>query len=160
VVHISDRHLAWVNLWLENKEGTDGDAAHERQANELAKTANTHADDSNLTAVMAPRTRAALAKLKDSDNNALQKPDLVQAIRMAHTANMPIDESQGTASDASSIIMGNFTHLMWGVRTSMNVRKLDQLYAANGQVGIKCYTRVDFQIDNVKQFAKIIGVIP
>ena len=27
----SDKHLAWVNLWLENKERTDGAAAHERQ---------------------------------------------------------------------------------------------------------------------------------
>jgi len=31
VVHISDRHLAWVNLWSDNKEGTDGAAARERQ---------------------------------------------------------------------------------------------------------------------------------
>jgi len=31
VVHISDRHLAWVDLWLDNKARTDGAAAHERQ---------------------------------------------------------------------------------------------------------------------------------
>ena len=31
MVHISDRHLAWVNLWSDNKEGTDGAAAQERQ---------------------------------------------------------------------------------------------------------------------------------
>ena len=60
MVHISDRHLAWVDLWSDNKAGTDEAAARERQegreeesltisrqANKLAKTANTHADDAN-----------------------------------------------------------------------------------------------------------------
>ena len=59
----SDRHLKWVDLWLENKERADEAAAQERQegreedsltisrlANKLAKTANTHADDANKLA--------------------------------------------------------------------------------------------------------------
>ena len=62
----SDRHLKWVDLWLENKERADEAAAQERQerqegreedslsiscqANKLAETANTHADDANKLA--------------------------------------------------------------------------------------------------------------
>ena len=68
----------------------------------------------NGAAIYAPRTWATLQKFKDGDQNPLTVPSIVAALQKLVTNQIPINQTQGTASDASSIYIGAFLNMMIG----------------------------------------------
>ncbi len=58
-------------------------------------------------AIMHPRTLASLAKLKDGNSNPMTVPEMVARMPMLTTTAAPIGETQGTATNASSIVCGD-----------------------------------------------------
>src|SRR5262249_21782441 len=73
-------------------------------------------------AIMAPRTAATLAKLKETSTLApLAPPAVLADWRWLTTANMPITEVQGSSSAASSVFIGDWSQMMLGFRTEMQV---------------------------------------
>ena len=119
------------------------------------------ADAADPTAqVMNPRTKAALAKLKDGDGNPLSVPAMVSQVPMLSTTAAPIDEAQGTASNASSIVFGDFTQLMIGMRHQLEIRVFDQTLAATGQLLVGAWLRADVQLAQPKAFSVLKGVTP
>ncbi|WP_157799490.1 phage major capsid protein [Qipengyuania seohaensis] len=121
-----------------------------------------HADNvPNPTAgIHHPRTGRELAKLKDADNNPLGVPGMVSNIPLLSTTAAPIDDTQGTATDASSIVYGDYRQMFLGMRESINIRILDQLYADSGQIGILVHARMDVQLAQPKAFCELAGIIP
>jgi len=116
--------------------------------------------DDPTAAIMNPRTLRALAKLKDGDNNPLTVPEMISRIPMLHTTSAPIDETQGTATDASSIVFGDFKHLMIGMRSDIEIRVYDQALATTGQLLIGAWMRADVQLSQPKAFSVLKGVTP
>lgn len=110
--------------------------------------------------ICAPRTEIALAKRVDGDGNPLVAPPLVSRIPLLSTTSAPIDEEEGTATNASSIIMGDFTQLMIGLRQQLEIRVFDQPLAGTGQLLVVAWMRADVQLATPKSFAKLTGIIP
>jgi HK97 family phage major capsid protein len=73
---------------------------------------------------------------------------------------MPITETQGTATDASSLFIGDFTQLMLGFRTQMQVEVARELYRGAYQFGYFGHLRMDVQVTHPESFARLIGIIP
>jgi HK97 family phage major capsid protein/HK97 family phage prohead protease len=112
-------------------------------------------------AVMAPRTLLTIAKFKEATTDApLAPPPVVRDLPLLQTANMPITETQGTATDASSLFIGDFTQLMLGFRTQMQVEVARELYRGAYQFGYFGHLRMDVQVTHPESFARLIGIIP
>jgi len=115
------------------------------------------------TSVMHPRTARDLRKLKtglSGDNTPLVMPQSVAEISRRISTELPIDETQGTATDASSVIVGNFSDLMIGVRSSLRIELLRERYASALQVGFLAHMRMDVQVRHPESFCVIQGVTP
>ena len=110
--------------------------------------------------IMAPRTRTTLGGLLATDNQPLNAPPIIAGIPMLVTSQMPITQTQGTATNASSIIVGDFTKLMIGVRTGLRLELLKERYAENMQYAFVAHLRADIGVEQPKAFLKLIGVIP
>jgi HK97 family phage major capsid protein len=73
---------------------------------------------------------------------------------------MPVDETHGTATDASAIVMGDFRELWLGIRLQLRIEVLKERYADNLQMGFLAWLRADIQLAHPESFAKITGIIP
>ena len=95
--------------------------------------------------IMHPRTRTAFAKLKDADNNPLSIPADIAGIQRLSTTAVPINQTQGSASNASCVL-AHVRHMLVGVRRSMELRMLNERYAEFDQVGFVATLRVDVAV--------------
>lgn len=108
--------------------------------------------------VMPPRTQNALAKLKEGTTNApLPKLPLIADIPMLATTSLPINETPGTSS---RLIMGDFTQLLFGIRTSLRIEVLRELFAGNLQYGFLAWLRADIGLQHPESFSQITGILP
>ena len=110
-------------------------------------------------AIMAPRTSSKIAKLKDTQNQPMRKPPLIETLPMYSTTSTPITQTQGSSSVASTIIVGDYTQLLFGIRTDLRIQLLRELYAATGQYAFLCHLRADVAVEHPQAFCKIIGVL-
>lgn len=141
--------------------GTNGAAiaSYDNILDTLLALKNSNAADP--TAMIAnPRTEIALAKLKDGDGNPLVPPAMVGRIPLLSTTSAPVNETQGTATTASSIVFGDFRELMIGMRQQLEIRVFDQPLAGTGQLLVVAWMRADVQLATPKSFAKLTGIIP
>ena len=107
-----------------------------------------------------PRTGATLAKLKDGNANPMSIPEMVARVPKLSTTSIPIDETQGTSTDASSVITGDFTQMLIGMRTNLRVELLRETYAANDQFGFIFGMRGDFALAQPTAFCHLAGLRP
>lgn len=108
--------------------------------------------------IMHPRTAASLAKLKDGQNNPLAVPEMIARIPQLTTTAASIAETQGTATAASSIVLGDFRHLFLGVRDEMRIEVLRERYADYGQIAFLCWMRADVQLAHKASFCRLKGI--
>jgi len=134
-------------------------ASYDKLLDTVLALKNENANDPTAM-ICAPRTEIALAKLKDSQNNPLTVPGLISRIPLLSTTSAPVNETQGTANNASSIIFGDFRDLMIGVRQQLEIRVFDQPFAATGQLLVVAWMRADVQLAKPKSFARLTGIIP
>lgn len=111
-------------------------------------------------AIMAPRTAATIAKLKDSTNQPLQVPPALSQIPRYATTSIPVNQSQGTANNASSIIMGDFADLMIGIRSQLQVIRSDGRFLDSNEIGLLFVMRADVAWARAESFAQLRGIIP
>lgn len=110
--------------------------------------------------IMHPRTDRTLASYKTGDGQWQLPPKKVADIPHLKTTAVPINETQGSASNASSVLYGDWRKLLIGLRESISIRLLRELYAATGEYGIEVHARADFQAEDVKAFCRLSGVTP
>lgn len=110
--------------------------------------------------IMAPRTARVLNGLKDSTTQPLRRPPALEPFPFYATTQVPVNEAQGTANNASTVYTGNFRELLIGVRTTLSIEVLKERYADLGQIGLIAWMRADVQAAHAASFARIIGVIP
>lgn len=110
--------------------------------------------------ILAPRSRRGLDALVDADGNTLGVPRRFQNVPQLVTTAMPVDQTQGTATNASSIILGDFTQVFVGMRTQLQISVLSERYAEVGQVAFLAWLRADVAVVNPKALTKITGVKP
>jgi len=119
-----------------------------------------------LAAIYAPRTWSAYAQLKDGNSNYLALPTAVESLQRLVTNQVGVAETQGSATDASSIFVGNFAELLVGVRTNLTIEVTrvggasDSGAFSSMQVWVRAYLRADIAFGHADQFCRIIGIIP
>lgn len=119
------------------------------------------ANAGNPTALIYhPRTGGALAKLKDGNSNPLTVPEMVAKVPKLVTTSIPITQTQGTANNASSILAGDFSRMLIGLRNSLRIELLKERYADQLQYGFVAFMRGDVQFEHKAAFTKLVGIIP
>ncbi len=111
-------------------------------------------------AIMHPRTFYTQAGFVATDGQPLNRPAVLAPLPYLETIQVPIDQTQGTETDASSVIVGDFTQMMLGLRSTMRIEILRELYAEPMEFGFIAHLRADVAIAQPKAFTKIVGIIP
>lgn len=111
-----------------------------------------------------PRTSAQFTKLKDANNQPLQAPAEVAALRRLISTQVPIDQDHGTATNATSVVVGNFStaFVLLGIRSNFRVETSREAGNAFENLGVKVriWGRFDLAIGRPKHLARIEGIIP
>lgn len=134
-------------------------ASYDKPLETLLALKNANAADPTAM-ICAPRTEIALATLKDSQNNPLRAPAMVERIPLLSTTSAPVDETQGTADDASSIVVGDFRDLLIGLREDISLSFYETPHATDGQITVIAHMRADIQLARPASFARLVGIIP
>lgn len=110
--------------------------------------------------VAAPRTEAALAKLKDTNNQYLRQPSYLESVRRYQTSAVRINETQGTATNASTVFCGDWTQVAVGIRSEFTLIPLRERYMDSGEVGLVGWLRADVAVLRPEAFQLLVGVTP
>ena len=110
--------------------------------------------------IQNPRTTSETGVLKDSQNQPLQKPDILQDIPILETTQVPINDTQGSATDASRVYAGVWSDLVWGVRHELVIEILREKYSDTFEYGFMAHLRGDYVVRHPESFATITGVVP
>lgn len=110
--------------------------------------------------VMHPRTARAINGLVDTTGQPLNAPPRIAGIPQLSTVSMPINETQGTSNNASSIILGDFAQVMIGLRTDLQIQVLQERFAEVGQIGFIAWMRADVALARPAALARIAGITP
>lgn len=111
----------------------------------------------NASWIMNDSTIALIRKLKDGDSQYLWQPGL-QAGQPDLLLGRPIYSQLGMPAATTgnvSVLFGDFSYVVVGDRGAMGMQRLNELYAANGQVGFRVFKRVDCKLTNTDAFAKL-----
>ncbi|WP_172332462.1 phage major capsid protein [Mangrovicoccus sp. HB161399] len=106
--------------------------------------------------IMHPRDEGSIAEMVDGNGNPLIMPRVLEPIPVLTTTALPIDGGVGT--NESSVIVGNFRHLLIGMRTNITVTVLREHFAGNMQYGLLAYMRADVAVSQPGAFHTITGV--
>ena len=102
----------------------------------------------NASFLMADATLKAVRKLKDGDNQYLWQPGL-QSGEPGQILGRPVHTSESCEAMATSnkaVLFGDFSYYWIADRESVVLKRLDELYAANGQVAFRAHRRVDGKV--------------
>ena len=111
-------------------------------------------------AIMHPRDIATFANLADTLGQPLERPQLLDSMNFLQTSQIPTNLTTGTSNDTSEIYVGDFSQVTFYMREGVSIQLAPELYAANGQVGFFCHTRVDVAALHSQAFAVIKGIRP
>jgi HK97 family phage major capsid protein len=111
-------------------------------------------------AIMAPRTLVGFGGLTATDNQPLQRPQLLQPINMLASSQIPVNLTTGTSTDTSEIYCGDFSRAFWAIREDVNIMASPDTAAGTGEVEFFVHARCDFVVEYVQAFNVITGVRP
>lgn len=103
--------------------------------------------------ILHPKTAAALAKLKDLQNNYLAKPEMLSRLPLLDTTQVPLDE--GGSPAGTSVWLADWSELIIGVRAALRVEVLRERYADSYQLGFLAHLRADVQLLHAASFCRI-----
>ena len=118
-------------------------------------------DNSNdaTAIVMHPRTLKTISQFKTgiaSDKTPLVKPAVLQNIPIHKTTAISITGSPGTAT---TVYLGDFSQLIFGIRTELRIEVLRELFAVNHQYGFVAHLRADIGLQHPQSFCKLTGIV-
>lgn len=108
--------------------------------------------------IMHPREDGTLVGALDGNGLPLTGPARIAAIPQLVSTAVPINGGVGT--NEASIITGNFAHFIIGMRESLRLEVLRELYAATGELAMIAHMRVDFAAEHALAFSHINGIEP
>lgn len=122
-----------------------------------ARTAILSANAGPVSAyIMHPRDEGSFVDLADSTGQPLNPPQAIGSIPMLTTTSIPINGGAGT--DESTIIAGNFAHLLLGIRHDVRIELLRETFASNLQYAFIAHMRADVVVQHASAFYTLTGV--
>ena len=110
--------------------------------------------------LMSPRSSRVINGLVDTTGQPLNAPVAVSQIPRLVSTTVPTNQNQGTATNASSILLGDFSQLLIGVRSELRIEVMRELFAGTMEYAFLAHLRADVAVAQPKSFAAIKGVIP
>jgi HK97 family phage major capsid protein len=115
--------------------------------------------------VMAPRTQIELDQLVNTLGDSLEAPPSWDALEKYTTNSTPINLTHGSSSLASDAILGDFSQMIVGMRTDLQV-EITRLGGGstgsafqNLQVWIRAYLRADVVLAHPEFFCVLDGIL-
>jgi HK97 family phage major capsid protein len=115
------------------------------------------------TGVLAsPRTETALAKLREGGSTGmyLAPPSALANLPRLVSNQLPTNITTGTSNDTSEVFVGDWRHLLLGIRTSLRIRLLTERYADVGQFSFLADFRGDVGVTQASAFNIVAGIRP
>lgn len=108
------------------------------------------------TVVVSQEVADMIHEYKDSNGNYIFK----QEEELTHIQGHPVvicDQMPTVASGAVMLVAGNFYFYELGQRQTVEMQVLNELYAANNQVGIKTTVRYDGKVGQAEAFVAVVS---
>lgn len=109
--------------------------------------------------IYAPRTGQTFAKAKDTTGQYLTPPAALDGIARLETAQIPTNLTVGTATEASDVFTGQWSELLIGVRTQLEITVLRERSADVGAYELMAWARMDVAVARPAAFDVVTGVI-
>lgn len=116
--------------------------------------------DAPTAGIWHPRTARTFRKLKDTTGQPLQSLPAISDLPLLGSTSVPITQTQGTSTDRSTILMGDFTRAILGIRQELRIQVLNEAFMGNLQVGFLAHLRADVAFERADAFCRITGVRP
>lgn len=111
--------------------------------------------------LMHPRTWRTIQGFVDTTGQPLLPPPALKDLAQLTTTAIPITQTQGTSGAVcSSVLSGDFTQLLFGIRSGLRIELLKERFADNLQYGFLVHLRADVQRAHDEAFVKLIGITP
>lgn len=110
--------------------------------------------------IISNREAETIDLFADTTGQPLRRPPALEQLQFLATSQIPTDDDHGTADDASTMYLGDFGLATFYMREQLSIQKLNELYAATGEIGFACHARVDLALAYPSAFCAIKGVIP
>jgi HK97 family phage major capsid protein len=123
-----------------------------------ARTALRMANSDVTAYVLSPRDEGNLALLTDSTGQPLNIPPAIAKTPMLTTNKVPTN--LGADGDESIILAGEWSKLMIGVRSELQIELLKEVFAGTLQYAFIAHLRMDVACEHEAAFTKISGVTP
>ena len=116
-------------------------------------------------AIYSPRTNRALSGLKtgiSGDKTPLQPPQSFLDLRRFVTNQIPNDLEHGTATNASTSMVGDFSQMAFALRTTLIIEatRYGGDTFSKMEALVRGYLRADVAVFRPNHFSKITGIIP
>src|SRR4051794_31888568 len=108
--------------------------------------------------IWSPRTGRTFARLTDSTGQPIQMPDVVANLPRYATAQVPNNLTLGTSTDTSDAFVADWSKLLVGVRTGLQIQVLTERYSDAGQIGFLAWWRGDIAVARPKAFCVLKGI--
>lgn len=108
--------------------------------------------------IMHPREDGTLVGALNGNGDPLMAPAKIAAVPQLITTAVPVNGGVGT--NESSFIAGNFAHFIIGMRETLRLEVLRELYAATGELAMIAHMRVDFAAEHPLAFSHATGIEP
>jgi HK97 family phage major capsid protein len=109
-------------------------------------------------AIMAPRSLTTIGGLLDTTNQPRRVPPMLEPMKILATSQIPITLTVGTSSDCSEIYVADFSNHFFFLREGVSIQRLNELYAATGELAFVCHVRADVGVLYPSAFAVVTGV--
>jgi HK97 family phage major capsid protein len=109
--------------------------------------------------IYAPRTGQTFAKAKDTTGQYLTPPAALNGIARLETAQIPTNLTVGSATTASDVFTGQWSELLIGVRTQLEITVLRERSADVGAFELMAWARMDVAVARPAAFDVVTGVI-
>lgn len=110
--------------------------------------------------VMSPRTSRVINGLTDTTGQPLNAPKAISDIPRLVSSAVPVNQTHGTATNASPIILGDFSQLLIGVRTQLRIEVMREAFADTLEYAFLAHLRADIAVAQPKAFAIVKGIVP
>lgn len=119
--------------------------------------------EAGIAIINSPRTAGDIDRFADLDGNPLASPESWSKMDKFTTNQVPIDLAHGTANNTSTAFIGDFSQLIFGIRTNqLSLQFSEQAGEAfeRLQVLVRVYLRADIALMRPNHFVTITGILP
>ncbi len=117
------------------------------------------ADEQPNAVLLSTRDERTFGALVASDGQPLVRPGCLDGVRLLGTSQLPTNQTVGTSTDCSTVLTGDWSKLVIGVRSTVSFAVLREAFAASeGSIGLMIWTRLDTAVLRAASFHLTTGV--